>query len=143
MATKTVHWQREECSTVSSWIVADGAQKVMDFITEVFAAHTMHSMVNDADKTIQHAMLKIGDTVVMTCDGNAEVAAFPAWLHVYVEDVDKTYALALSKGATSVRAPKDEFYGDRTGAVKDFAGNVWWIATHKFIPGRPDSKAQA
>jgi PhnB protein len=25
----------------------------------------------------------------------------------------------------------DQFYGDRSGGVKDVAGNLWWIATHK------------
>ena len=30
----------------------------------------------------------------------------------------------------SVSPLRDEFYGDRTGAVKDMAGNRWWIATH-------------
>lgn len=58
----------------------------------------------------------------------------PAWLHVYLEDVDKTYELALQKGAESVQPPKDECFGDRMGAVKDSAGNTWWIATHKFLP---------
>ena len=23
------------------------------------------------------------------------------------------------------------FYGDRSGSVRDVAGNTWWIATHK------------
>jgi PhnB protein len=27
--------------------------------------------------------------------------------------------------------PKDQFYGDRIGEVKDPSGNTWWIATHK------------
>ena len=25
----------------------------------------------------------------------------------------------------------DQFYGDRSGCVKDPSGNVWWLATHK------------
>jgi uncharacterized glyoxalase superfamily protein PhnB len=137
MATKAVHWQREGHSTVSSWIVANGAQKVIDFSTEVLKAHTLYNMLRE-DKTVLHASLRIGDTCVMIQDGNQEAPAFPTWLHVYVEDVDKTYQLALSKGAESVQAPKDEFYGDRICAVKDSAGNTWWIATHKFIPECPN-----
>ena len=26
--------------------------------------------------------------------------------------------------------PKDQFYGDRHGGVKDPCGNTWWVATH-------------
>jgi PhnB protein len=26
---------------------------------------------------------------------------------------------------------EDQFWGDRSGAVEDIAGNQWWIATHK------------
>ena len=53
----------------------------------------------------------------------------PAMLHLYVEDADATYRRALEAGATSVREPSNQFYGDRAGGVKDAAGNQWWIAT--------------
>ena len=39
-------------------------------------------------------------------------------------------ARALAAGATSEREPADQFYGDRSGGVRDPAGNLWWIATH-------------
>ncbi|KAG0591602.1 hypothetical protein M758_1G183800 [Ceratodon purpureus] len=129
---KAEHWQREGHSTVSSWIVADGALKVVEFATEVLNAHTMVYMLSEDKKTVLHATLKIGDTVVMIQDGNKEAKAFPSWLRVYVEDVDKTYELAVSKGLESVQEPKDEFYGDREGGVKDSAGNTWWFASQKF-----------
>jgi PhnB protein len=52
-------------------------------------------------------------------------------VHLYVDDADAMYKRALEVGATSVREPTDQFYGDRTAGVKDPAGNQWWIATHK------------
>jgi len=127
------HWQMKGHSTVSSYLVAKGAQKVIDFMVEVLDAHQMYKQTRD-DASVKHASLRIGDTVVMIMDGSEEFAPAPVWLHVYVPDVDKTYELALQKGAESVEAPKDEVYGDRMGAVKDTAGNTWWIATHKFNP---------
>jgi PhnB protein len=52
------------------------------------------------------------------------------WLHVYVEDVDKTYHAALEAGGTSVQAPaRKEGDPDKRGGVKDPGGNTWWIAT--------------
>lgn len=138
-AATNVVWQRPEFSTVAAYLISDGAQKVIDFMTEVLGATTMHRIVGDDGASIRHAILKIGDTVVMIADGSKDETspAFPVWLHVYVPDVDQTYELALKSGAVSVQAPKDECYGDRMGGVKDAAGNTWWIATHKFLPQCP------
>lgn len=56
--------------------------------------------------------------------------AFPAWLHVYVRDVDATYRRALEVGGASVQEPQQkEGDPDRRGGVKDPAGNTWWISS--------------
>jgi PhnB protein len=49
---------------------------------------------------------------------------------VYVPDSDATYARAMAAGATSLRAPQNEFYGDRMSGVQDPLGNQWYFATH-------------
>ncbi len=53
----------------------------------------------------------------------------PATLYLYVADVDATYRRALEAGATSLSAPADQFYGDRSAGVVDPTGNRWYIAT--------------
>jgi PhnB protein len=50
---------------------------------------------------------------------------------VYVPDTDAAYERALRAGATSIEAPKDAPYGDRTAGVKDVFGNSWFIATYQ------------
>jgi PhnB protein len=55
----------------------------------------------------------------------------PAFLYVYVDDIDATYRRALDAGAMSLEEPQDLPYGDRRGMVKDRWGNIWQIATHK------------
>jgi PhnB protein len=52
-------------------------------------------------------------------------------LHLYVNDVDKSYKQAINAGATVVSEVKDQFYGDRTGTLKDPYGHVWFLATRK------------
>jgi hypothetical protein len=52
-------------------------------------------------------------------------------LHLYVSDVDRVYRRALAAGGTATMEPADQFYGDRSGGVKDPCGNHWYIATHK------------
>ena len=53
------------------------------------------------------------------------------------------YKRALAAGAKSTMEVMDQFYGDRSGGVKDASGNTWWISTHKedlsqaAVPRRP------
>jgi PhnB protein len=37
---------------------------------------------------------------------------------------------AISAGATQVKPLQDQFYGDRSGTLKDPFGHVWTVATH-------------
>jgi len=53
----------------------------------------------------------------------------PAFLYVYVEDVDATCRRALEAGAVSIEEPSETPYGDRRGMVEDGWGNTWHIAT--------------
>jgi len=49
---------------------------------------------------------------------------------IYVEDVDSVFNQAISAGAEQIRPVADQFYGDRTGGLKDPFGFQWWVATH-------------
>jgi len=79
---------------------------------------------------IGHAEMRIGDSLVMLADSHGEREPLRMMLHVYVDDADAVYQRALAAGAASVQTPDDQFYGDRSGGVKDSFGNLWWIATH-------------
>jgi PhnB protein len=47
---------------------------------------------------------------------------------LYVENCDASYEAALAAGATSLRVPADQHYGDRMAGVLDPSGYKWWIA---------------
>jgi PhnB protein len=85
--------------------------------------------------------MKIGDSIVMVSSDDAR-AALPAWLHVYVEDADKTYRKALGAGAKSIEKPADTRDGDRRAVVQDAWGNTWQIATRQ-VEGRRIARARA
>jgi uncharacterized glyoxalase superfamily protein PhnB len=91
---------------------------------------TVTYMMKSEDGVVRHATVRIGDSLVMVSSGRERYASRPSMLHLYVEDVDAVYEQALGAGGTSLREPLDEFYGDRTAAVKDAWDNQWWIATH-------------
>jgi PhnB protein len=47
---------------------------------------------------------------------------------LYVENCDAIYDTAIQAGATSLREPADQPYGDRMAGVLDPFGYKWWIA---------------
>lgn len=115
--------------TVTPYLVNDGAAEVLDFVKQAFGAEEKFRM-EQPDGSIGHAEVVIGDSLVMVGSAGPENPAMPAMIHLYVEDCDAAYERALAAGATSEREPTDQFYGDRSGGVRDQAGNLWWIATH-------------
>jgi uncharacterized glyoxalase superfamily protein PhnB len=115
-------------TSVAVYIMADGAQRMIDFLDATFGVTPLRRQDN-SDGTIMHAEIKIDDTVIMIADGSEEYPAFPVWLHVYVPDVDATYQRALEAGGASVQEPVQKDDADKRGGVKGPAGNIWWIAT--------------
>ncbi|HEY7579043.1 MAG TPA: VOC family protein [Acetobacteraceae bacterium] len=115
--------------TLTPYLVVEGAGRLIEFLEEVFDATVQERLAAPGNR-IGHAQLQIGDSIVMLSDAGAEHTPMPAMLYVYVDDVDATFQRALAAGATQVQPPTDQFYGDRSGGVKDPCGNQWWIATH-------------
>jgi uncharacterized glyoxalase superfamily protein PhnB len=124
-------YKPEGYNSVSVYLVAGGAQRVIDFLKQTFGATALRRYDNE-DGTIMHAEVRIDDTVVMIGEAGPQWPAFPSWLHVYVKDVDATYRRALQAGGISVQEPsRREGDPDRRGGVKDPAGNTWWISTQQ------------
>jgi len=101
----------------------------IDFLKRAFGAEEVMRH-QTPDGILRHAKMRLGDTVVEMSEARREFPAMPANLHLYVADTDAVYKQALAAGATSVREPVDEPYGDRAGGVRDPFGNMWWLATH-------------
>ena len=125
----TVQSIPEGYHTVTPYLVVRGVAQLIDFLKQAFAAEELVRM-DQPDGTIMHAEVKIGDSRVMMGEASGDVKPMPAMLHLYVEDTDAVYQRALQVGATSLREPEDQFYGDRLGGVGDAFGNQWWLATH-------------
>ena len=120
--------QPKDHSTVSAYVMVNQADRLIAFLEQVFGAEVVMRLARD-DASVMHASVRIGDSVVMLADAMADYPASPAWLHVYVADVDATYAKAISLGADMVQIPIAKGDGDKRGGFKDPAGNTWWIAT--------------
>ena len=115
--------------TVTPYLVVQGAGKLIDFMKAAFGAQEIVRMLQP-DGSIGHTEMRIGDSMVMLGEARDQWKAMPTTLYLYLENVDAVYARALAAGATPVSEPKNQFYGDRSGAVQDMCGNFWWMATH-------------
>jgi uncharacterized glyoxalase superfamily protein PhnB len=116
--------------TVTPYLVADDAKLVIAFMQKAFNAEFDHRPTRRPDGKLMHATLRVGDTRVMIGNASERAKAMQAMLYVYVPNVDEVYAAAIEAGGTSIMAPTDMFYGDRSGGVTDPGGNQWYIATH-------------
>jgi len=106
-------------------IVVHDPAKLVEFLKHVFDATGEY--LSD-----RPSVIRIGDSLVMVSSvGPRE--AMPAFLYLYVDDVDSTYKRALEEGAASLEEPTETPYGDRRAMIEDPSGNVWQIATHKVV----------
>jgi PhnB protein len=115
--------------TLIPMLMVEKADRLIDFLKEAFDAKE-NSRMAWPDGTIMHAELKIGGSIVMINEARGDAKPTRYTLYLYVHDCDAVYKRALEAGATSQMEPQDQFWGDRQGSIKDFAGNEWWIATH-------------
>jgi PhnB protein len=118
-----------EYSSVSPYLVMEGAQQVVDFIQEVFDGRVLRRY-DRPDGPVMHIELHVDDTIVML--GDATVQSTNTQLHVYVKLVKCTYDRAVVAGYASVSEPTRSNDGpDGRAGIKDPAGNIWWIATQE------------
>ena len=116
--------------TITPYLVVDGAEKIIRFVKEAFGAQPVFEPMARPDGKIMHAEFKIGNSIVMIADTSERAQATSNMLYLYVPNVDTVYQKALKAGGTSLMEPADQFYGDRSGGVRDPAGNRWHIGTH-------------
>jgi len=123
--------------SVTPYLSIKGAAKAIDYYKEVFGATELFRMAGP-DGKIGHAEIKIGNSRIMLADEFPEMefvspqtlGGTPVGLMIYIDDVDTIYNQAISAGATEVKPLQDQFYGDRSGTLKDPFGHVWTVATH-------------
>lgn len=115
-------------TTVSPYLIVNGAAGTIDFLARVFGAVELRRFPAE-DGKVMHAEVRIDDTVVMVADAAEGWPSLASHVHVYVADVDDTYRRALAAGAESVQEPVKKDDEDRRGGVKDPGGTTWWIAT--------------
>lgn len=110
------------------------AARAIDFYSEAFGAVEKFRLT-EPNGRIGHAELALGETTLMLSDeypefgiyGPESVGGTSFTLHLHVDDADALIRRAVLAGATVVRAAADQFYGERSGTIRDPFGHEWNI----------------
>jgi PhnB protein len=122
--------------SVTPALAVRGGAEAIDFYVRAFGAEVLRRL--DMGGKVMYCELRIGDSPITVNDEMPEWDAkapdpdgpVPVSLVLYCPDVDAVYARAVDAGATAVREPRDEVFGDRVGTLRDPFGHKWGIATH-------------
>jgi uncharacterized glyoxalase superfamily protein PhnB len=128
----------DRCHTLTPYLVVKDAARAIEFYRRAFGAMEICRMVGADGRSIVHAELMIGDSVLFLA------GEFPgldfAWvkpgqwptvsLHLYVQDCDRVFQQAVSAGCEVVMPLENMFWGDRYGKLRDPFGHQWAVATH-------------
>ena len=102
------------------------------FYELAFGAKEKYRLVEPSGR-VGHAEVDFGGTIIMVSDeypelgirGPQSLGATSAGIHLHVDNCDAMLERAVAAGGTLVRPPRDAFYGERSGTVRDPFGHEW------------------
>jgi PhnB protein len=122
---------------VYPYLRVHNSAQAIDFYARAFGATELFRLTEPTGR-IGHAEIKFGSATVMLSDeypehdirGPRTLGGTSFALHLHVGDVDAAFAQAVAAGATVVRPLADQFYGERSGTVRDPFGHEWLLGGH-------------
>src|SRR5437773_5479536 len=125
--------------SITPHLIIRDAARAIEFYKQAFGAKEIARMPGPDGKSIMHAEIQIGDSILMIGDENPQFGCksplnlngTPITLHIYVENVDDVFQRAVKAGAQVSMPVEDQFWGDRYGKLQDPFGHQWSVATHK------------
>ena len=129
----------EGYNTVTATLTVKEAAKAIEFYKKAFDAKELFRFPGPDGKTIMHAEIMIGNSIVMLadempgmgCRSPQSIGGTGSSIYLYVNDADSTFNKAISAGAKVLMPLMEGFWGDRFGSIEDPFGHVWGIATRK------------
>lgn len=128
----------EGFQSITPQLTVRGAAAAIDFYKKAFGAIERERAIGPDGRSIQHACLKIGTSLLLLHDEYPEMnvhgplaySGSPVTIHLYVENVDEVYHRAVAAGAKVEMDLQNMFWGDRYAQLIDPFGHKWSIATH-------------
>lgn len=118
----------EGYTSLTPWIVSANTAAQIEFLQKAFnAIEIPNSRITNDEGIIIHAVVRIGNAMVMLFDTRKGWGPTPALLNLYVEDVENTFQQAIQCGATPVTEITQLWFGEKVGRILDPLGNLWWL----------------
>lgn len=110
------------------------APAAIEFYVRAFGAREKFRLTEPSGR-IGHVELEFGPVIIMVSEeypeygilGPESVGGTSVSIHLHVDNCDAAISQALAAGATLVREAADQFYGERSGTVRDPFGHEWLI----------------
>jgi uncharacterized glyoxalase superfamily protein PhnB len=126
-----------EIHEVYPYLRVHSAAEAIEFYARAFGATEIFRLTEPSGR-IGHAEVKIGPATLMLSDeypehgikGPRALGGTSFSIHLHVDDVDGMFERAVGAGASVVRPLKDQFYGERSGTVRDPFGHEWLLGQH-------------
>jgi uncharacterized glyoxalase superfamily protein PhnB len=126
------------------YLCVRGAAKAIDFYVQTFGAREKFRLTEPSGR-IGHAELEFGTATLMLADefpeygitGPETIGGSAVTIHLHVDDADAVIASAVAAGAQVQMPPQDQFYGERSGRIRDPFGHSWNIG-HSIEAVTPD-----
>jgi PhnB protein len=125
-------------SAITPYLTVKGAEAAIEFYKNIFGAKEVGRLIMQPGNKIGHAELAFGNAVLFLAEENpawgnkspTTVGGSPVTIALRVSDVDTIFQRAVAAGATVLEGVKDQFYGERAGALIDPFGHRWHVSTH-------------
>jgi uncharacterized glyoxalase superfamily protein PhnB len=115
---------------LSPTIAVHDAPAAIEFYKNVFGASERYRLIDPSSGMVVHAELLLGESVLMLCEEMPEWNKTPQTLggttvrfSLHVTNADETLARAIAAGATETMPASDQFYGFRSGNIRDPFGH--------------------
>jgi PhnB protein len=136
MTQATVKPIPEGMHSLTPHLVCNGAAAAIEFYKKAFDAVEIVRLPSP-DGKLMHAMLRIGDSMLMLVDEFPEMGAHgpkklggsPVTIHLSVKDAAAAVRQAEAAGATVKMPVTDMFWGALYGVLEDPFGHAWSVAT--------------
>jgi PhnB protein len=110
------------------------ASEAIDFYVKAFGVTEKFRLVEPSGR-IGHAELDFNGATLMLADefpefnfkGPQSIGNTSVTLHIHVDNADEVIRRAVEAGAQIEREPQDQFYGERSGCIRDPFGHRWNI----------------
>lgn len=128
MSTNRIH-------ELFAYLCVDNAEQAIAFYRDVFGGQEKFRLTEPSGR-VGHAEVDFGGGIVLMLAEEFPEFGFQSprayggtavTIHLHVDNADEILDRAVKAGATLERAAQDQFYGERSGSIRDPFGHRWTI----------------